>query len=130
MPVRCRKTSRFSQPFILRQLKYRSQTSERRDVGHKRSNLALLVWLTLLAATVCCAQPTITTTQLPYAQVNLSYNTTLNATGGTPPYIWSIVASSLPPGLSLSPAGAISGTSAGPSSGFTVQVTDANFPLS
>jgi uncharacterized protein (TIGR03437 family) len=99
-------------------------------VGHKDFNLALLVWFTLLAATVCHAQPTITTTQLPAAQLNLPYNATLNATGGTPPYTWIIVAGSLPPGLSLSPAGGISGTSAGPSSGFTVQVSDANFPQS
>jgi uncharacterized protein (TIGR03437 family) len=99
-------------------------------VGHKDFNLALLVWLTLLAATVCQAQPTITTTQLPAAQLNLPYNTTFNAGGGTPPYTWSIVAGSLPPGMSLSPAGAIRGTSAGPSSGFTVQVTDATFPSS
>jgi uncharacterized protein (TIGR03437 family) len=99
-------------------------------VEHKDFNLALLVWLTLLAATVCQAQPTITTTQLPAAQLNLPYNATFNASGGTPPYTWSIVAGSLPPGMSLSPAGAITGTSAGPSSGFTVQVTDANFPSS
>jgi len=54
-----------------------------------------LIWFTLLlaAAIVCQAQPlTITTTQLPAAQVNLPYNATLNATGGTPPYTWSIVA--------------------------------------
>jgi uncharacterized protein (TIGR03437 family) len=130
MPVRCKRTSRSSQPYTLRPLKYRFQTSERRDVGHKDFNLALLVWFTLLAATVCHAQPTITTTQLPAAQLNLPYNATFNATGGTPPYSWSIVAGSLPPGMSLSPGGAISGTSAGPSSGFTVQVTDANFPSS
>src|ERR1700688_940901 len=92
MPVRCKKTSRFSQPYTLRPLKYRFQTSERRDVRYRRLNPALLVWLTLLAATICCAQPTITTTQLPSAQVNLPYNATLNATGGTPPYTWSIVA--------------------------------------
>src|SRR5689334_4342766 len=113
MPVKCKRTSRFFRPYILKQLKYRSQTSERRDVGHKVFNLALLVCLMLLAATICQAQPTITTTQLPAAQVNLPYNATLNATGGTPPYTWSIVAGAgaLPPGLSLSPSGTISGTS-------------------
>jgi regulation of enolase protein 1 (concanavalin A-like superfamily) len=52
---------------------------------------------------------------------------TLVASGGTPPYSWSVTAGSLPPGLSLSAAGTISGTpssSAGSPYGFTATVTD------
>src|SRR6202162_3627879 len=100
---------------------------------YKRSNLALILCLTLVMATavVCQAQPlTITTTQLPNGQFNLPYNASLSATGGTPPYTWSYLGTGLPPGLSLSPAGVISGTPTGYGGLFTVQVTDANYPQS
>ena len=51
---------------------------------------------------------------------------TLAATGGVPPYAWTVTSGSLPSGLTLSAAGLISGTpaSAGTAS-FTVQVADA-----
>ena len=47
------------------------------------------------------------------------YNFTLSATGGSAPYTWSIAQGSLPPGLSLSASGAISGT---PSANMPVEV--------
>ncbi|PYP87630.1 MAG: hypothetical protein DMF61_09775 [Blastocatellia bacterium AA13] len=53
--------------------------------------------------------PTITTTTLPGGTVGQSYSASLNATGGTSPYSWSILSGLLPPGLSLS-GSAISGT--------------------
>ncbi len=66
----------------------------------------------------------ITTTSLPDGTVGASYNATLAASGGTPPYAWSLPSGSLPPGLSLSGA-TISGTptTAG-TFPFTVQVQD------
>ncbi len=72
------------------------------------------------------AQLAITTSALPDAAVGQAYSQTLAATGGTPPYTWSVASGSLPPGLSLSSAGGVvSGT---PSSAgtytFTAQVTD------
>ncbi|HXA68423.1 MAG TPA: putative Ig domain-containing protein [Bryobacteraceae bacterium] len=99
---------------------------------YKHFNLGFVAWLTLLAtAAICQTQPlTITTTQLPFGQLNLPYNAQLNATGGAPPYTWSYLGGGLPPGLSVSPSGVISGTPTGPGDNFLVQVTDANFPQS
>jgi hypothetical protein len=58
---------------------------------------------------------------------NVAYSATLQATGGTTPYTWSIIGS-LPAGLSLNAGtGAITGTPTGVgTSSFTAQVTDAN----
>ncbi len=53
---------------------------------------------------------TIFTTSLPDGIVNNPYFASLAATGGAPPYTWSILNGSLPPGLSGDPSGFISGT--------------------
>jgi hypothetical protein len=53
---------------------------------------------------------TIVTTNLPGATINKSYSASLQASGGTTPYAWSVKAGTLPPGLSLSSGGVISGT--------------------
>jgi hypothetical protein len=71
----------------------------------------------------------ITTTSLPNGTVNQAYSRPVQATGGTQPLTWNIVAGTgtLPLGLNLDPAtGAISGTPtiAGTAS-FTVRVADA-----
>jgi len=70
--------------------------------------------------------PTISTTSLPPGTVGVSYPAqTLAATGGTPPYTWSLSAGSLPTGLALAASGAITGTpSAAGTFNFTVKVTD------
>ena len=53
------------------------------------------------------------------------YSQTLAASGGTPPYTWSLVSGALPAGLSLSSSGVITGTPTGAgTSNFTVKVTD------
>jgi putative Ig domain-containing protein/glycosyl transferase family WbsX len=53
------------------------------------------------------------------------FSLTLTATGGTPPYTWSIFAGALPAGLSVTPQGVISGTpTAGGPANFTVKATD------
>jgi hypothetical protein len=48
-------------------------------------------------------------TSLPAATVNQAYSATLQASGGTPPYAWTVSSGTLPPGLILSPSGSISG---------------------
>lgn len=78
-----------------------------------------------LALTVHSSALTVATIVLPDSTLGSSYAQSLSATGGTPPYTWSLVGGGLPGGLGLSSAGAISGvaTNVGTFS-FTVQVTD------
>ncbi len=59
-------------------------------------------------------------------EVGLTYApVTVQASGGTAPYAWTLANGALPGGLSLSPAGAISGTPTGWGTfTFTLQVTD------
>lgn len=65
-----------------------------------------------------CPLASITPDVLPNGIVGVPYSASLSATGGTPPYSWGwsasnipgISASNLPPGLTLSAAGIISGT--------------------
>ena len=68
----------------------------------------------------------ITTSSLPSGVVGLGYSQTLSATGGQPPYSWSVVAGSLPAGLALAPStGVLSGTpSAAGTANFTVRLSD------
>lgn len=74
------------------------------------------------------------TSSLPPGMVGALYGgssagVSLQAASGTPPYTWAVTGGNLPPGLSLSSAGAISGTptTVGPYT-FTVQVTDSTTP--
>lgn len=75
--------------------------------------ICLLVLINALFFTTNPAQaePLVSSTLLPTGQVGTAYYATLMATGGTPPYTWSIVTGTLPLGLALTPAtGTISGT--------------------
>ena len=72
-------------------------------------------------------QPTISDpASLPIGVVGTTYSATLTATGGTPPFTWSIITGTLPIGLSLNPqTGVIAGTaSATGTFDFTANVTD------
>ena len=71
---------------------------------------------------------TVTAAALPGGIQGAPYSQKIAATGGVPPYAWSVSAGTLPAGLSLSAAtGAISGTPATPgSSSFTIQATDSS----
>ena len=74
----------------------------------------------------------ITTSSLPAGEVASAYTATLSATGGVPPYTWSLTGGTLPAGLSLDAStGVISGTPGATASAtaLTVKVTDAENPL-
>jgi hypothetical protein len=69
----------------------------------------------------------ISNSPLPAATLGSSYSTFLAATGGTPPYTWSVTSGSLPSGLTLSATGRISGTpTSSGTSFFALQVADVN----
>ncbi|HKP85896.1 MAG TPA: putative Ig domain-containing protein [Blastocatellia bacterium] len=70
---------------------------------------------------------TITTTSLAPITRGVPYSQQLSASGGATPYTWSLTSGALPPGLSLSSAGLISGTpTTSGGFGFTVTVRDRN----
>lgn len=69
----------------------------------------------------------ITTTALPNGTIGVAYNQTLVASGGVPGYVWSLNGGSnpLPAGLTLNPAGVISGTpTTDGTTTITIKVTD------
>jgi hypothetical protein len=68
----------------------------------------------------------ITTSQtLPAGLTGIAYSQTLSASGGTPPYSWTLVSGTLPAGLTLSSSGSISGTpTATGIASFLVRATD------
>ncbi|MGA8102224.1 MAG: putative Ig domain-containing protein, partial [Candidatus Acidiferrales bacterium] len=71
----------------------------------------------------------ITTTSLPAGGMRSNYNATLQATGGTIPYTWSISSGAIPTGLTLGAAGVISGTPATAGTfSFVAEVADSASP--
>ncbi len=80
-----------------------------------------------LSLTVSPSPVSVTTSSLPNPAVGIPYSQALSATGGAQPYTWTRIGGALPLGLSLSPAGTISGNpTQGGSVSLTVQATDNN----
>ena len=66
---------------------------------------------------------------LPDALANAAYNTALTTTGGIGPATWSVTSGSLPPGISLSATGVLSGSSTVVGNyAFTIQAADSGAP--
>ena len=69
---------------------------------------------------------TVATTSLPNGTNGVAYHQTLVAAGGQTPYIWTNISGALPPGLTLTANGLISGTpTTNGMFNFAVKVTDA-----
>jgi hypothetical protein len=96
-----------------------SFTVRAQDAGGQSDTQALSIVINLFNA------PNITTASLEGGTVGQSYNQTLRANGGIGALTWSVSAGSLPAGLTISPAGTISGvpTNVGLSN-FAVTVID------
>jgi hypothetical protein len=90
------------------------------------------VQTTTLTLTLSVAPPlVITTTSLPPGLIGQNYAASLAVSGGTPPVSWSLTGGTLPAGLTLSPAGMISGSPTAASTGgtsLTLTVTDSGSP--
>jgi hypothetical protein len=70
----------------------------------------------------------LTPSLLPSGRIGVFYSQSLQATGGSPPYSFSLLSGTLPAGLSLSGSGVISGTPiVNTTSTFTVGVADSIF---
>ncbi len=98
------------------------------DSGSPAQTASATLSLTIASApTPPPAALTVSTASLPAGQVGTLYSVQLQSTGGTPPVSWT--ASSLPPGLTVTTGGLISGTptTAG-SAAVTVTGTDSGSP--
>ena len=75
---------------------------------------------------ILAAAPVISTTTLPAGSAGIAYTQNINASGGAPPYTFSLQSGQLPPGLNLTPVGLLSGNPGTPGIySFTVRVSDA-----
>jgi len=79
----------------------------------------------LVISPATCPAITLSPATLPNGNVNVAYNQTITATGGTAPYQFTVTTGSLPPGLTLTAGGVLSGipTTTG-TFNFTIQATD------
>ncbi len=76
--------------------------------------------------TINCVGITLSPAIIPNGTVDAAYTQTVTASGGTAPYTFSVTSGSLPPGLTLSSGGVLSGTpTAAGNFTFTVTATDA-----
>ncbi|MCB1225566.1 MAG: putative Ig domain-containing protein, partial [Verrucomicrobiales bacterium] len=80
-----------------------------------------------LAFSVTCPVISVSPASLPNGTVNTAYSASLSASGGTSPYTFAVTTGSLPAGLTMTAAGAISGTpTSTATASFTITATDAN----
>jgi uncharacterized protein (TIGR03437 family) len=78
-----------------------------------------------VSITISPSSIVISTASLAVGQTGIAYNSSISASGGTPPYTFTLINGQLPQGLTLFASGAISGTpTLAGSYNFTVRVND------
>lgn len=99
------------------------------DAENPAQTTSAAMSITIAAAPATTTPLSILTSTLASGTTGTAYSQTLQVSGGTTSYTWSVTSGSLPAGLSLSTGGAISGTptTAGTST-FTAKVTDSSSP--
>ncbi len=66
---------------------------------------------------------------LPPLDAGVEFHILLHASGGAPPYVWSVASGDLPEGITLTPEGLLAGRPAKPgTSAFTLKVEDSGHP--
>jgi hypothetical protein len=103
------------------------------NVAAADSGIPQQVYVQSFTIVIAAQKPlVITSTGVPNGYVGLAYNYTLTATGGLGNRTWTVTAGTLPPGVTLSTAGTLTGMPVAlGSSTFTVTVTDSSpIPLS
>lgn len=79
------------------------------------------------AAVSISAGPGVATSALPNARRNTGYDLTLQASGGAPPFTWSLLSGVLPPGMDLTSQGRLQGTPTQEGSfNLTIRVVDSS----
>ncbi|OWK43512.1 beta strand repeat-containing protein [Fimbriiglobus ruber] len=102
-----------------------AQTTDQRGTGFARVNGTAADVGAFETGNTTTSSVTLTPATLPSAKVGTAYSQTLSATGATGPFTFSITSGTLPAGLTLTPAGVLSGTpTAAGSSTFTVTASN------
>jgi len=97
---------------------------------HNRNTTWLLVIVLGLCA-VGSAQPPLAVVDapLPPIEAGVDFHVLLHATGGAPPYVWSVAGGELPEGINLTPEGLLEGRPTKPGSfALTLKVEDSGHP--
>ena len=95
--------------------------------GTDANNCPGVTTYTIVIAAAACPVITLAPAAMPAGSVGVAYSQQITASGGTAPYVFTVLTGTLPAGLTLSSGGLLSGTptTAG-SSTVTIQGTDAN----
>ncbi len=95
--------------------------------GTDANGCPALITYTIVIAAAACPVITLAPPTLPAGRVGAAYSQQITASGGTAPYIFTVLTGTLPAGLTLSSSGLLSGTPTAPGSRVVViQGTDAN----